>query len=325
VFEVVGCDSTAREDTEPRRYRFRAMAAGSSFLRARLGDLRILHRADLGAEHVARAIEAHRRNAERGREACEHWGPASSVSRVALRRDGGDLDLAVKWNHPRGSRAAVAEWLLGSRAARAVAGAEQLQGVGIAHPEAVAIAERRAPGRVLESFLLTHFLVGSTPLPALMPTLLAAPKRRRALAFELGRVVGVLHAAGLDHGDLKHSNLLVTADDRIALLDLDSLIPPRPPTWRRRVRALGQLEAYAIDLYPELPRTDRARVLRAYFEREPSLRVRRRALVSAVRAWVERRLARWQGRDRALHVYYPLAPRAPLAATVIDVRRSRCE
>jgi hypothetical protein len=301
------------------------MRAGSSFVLSRVGDLRILHRPGLGAELVARAIEAHRRNAERGREACEHWGPASSVSRIALRGDRGDLDLAVKWNHPRGSRAAVAERMRGSRAARAVAGAERLGGLGIAHPEAVAIAERRAPGRVIESFLLTRFLIGSTPLPALMPALLAAPKRRRALALEIGRVVGALHAAGLDHGDLKHSNLLVTADDRIALLDLDSLIPPRRPTWRRRVRALGQLEAYASDLYPQLPRTDRARVLRAYFEREPSLRPRRRALVRDVRAWVERRLARWQGRDRALHVYYPLAPRAPLAATVIDVRGSRCE
>jgi Lipopolysaccharide kinase (Kdo/WaaP) family len=301
------------------------MVAGSSFLRARVGDLRILHRAELAAEHVARAIEAHRRNAQRGREACEHWGPASSVSRIALRGDGGVLDLAVKWNHPRGLRAAVAEWLLGSRAARAVEGAERLAGLGVPHPEAVAIAERRAPGRVLESFLLTRFLVGSTPLPALMPTLLAVPKRRRALAFEIGRVVGSLHAAGLDHGDLKHSNLLVTADDRIALLDLDSLVPPRRPTWRRRVRALGQLEAYATDLYPNLPRTDRARVLRAYFEREPSLRAQRRRLALAVREWVERRLARWRGRDRELHIYYPLAPRTPLAATVVDVRSARCE
>ena len=301
------------------------MVAGSSFLRARVGDLEILHRAGLGPEYVARAIEAHRRNAERGREACEHWGPASSVSRIALRGDDGDLDLAVKWNHPRGARAAVAEWLRGSRAARAVAGAERLAGLGVAHPEAVAIAERRAPGRVIESFLLTRFLVGSTPLPALMPTLLAAPERRRALAFEIGRVIGALHAAGLDHGDLKHSNLLVTSDDRIALLDLDSLVPPRRPTWRRRVRALGQLEAYAIDLYPGLPRTDRARVLRAYFECEPALRAKRRALVRAVRAWVEQRLARWQGRDRTLHIYYPLAPRAPLAATVVDVRSARCE
>jgi tRNA A-37 threonylcarbamoyl transferase component Bud32 len=290
------------------------------FVRSRAGGLRILHRPDLAPEHVARAIEAHRQNADRGREFCEHWGPASSVSRVVLRREQGDLDLAVKWNHPRGSRAAVAEWLRGSRATRAVRGAEQLRGLGILHPEAVAIAERRRPGRLVESFLLTRFLAGSTPLPALMPELFAEPRRRRAVAFEIGRVVGSLHAAGLDHADLKHSNLLITAEDRVALLDLDSLIPPRWPTWKRRVRALGQLEAFACDLYPELPRSDRARVLCGYFEREPSLHARRRELIAEVRQWVLRRLERWSGRDRELHIYYPLAPRAPLAPTLVDLR-----
>src|SRR5262249_13953351 len=137
----------------------------------------------------------------------------------------------------------LGEALRGSRAARAIRGAERLRELGIPHPEAVAIAERRRPGRLLESFLLTRFLVGSAPLRALLPELLAAPRRRRAVAFEIGRVVGSLHAAGLDHGDLKHSNLLVVPGDRVALLDLDSLIPPRRPTWKRRVRALGQLEA----------------------------------------------------------------------------------
>jgi hypothetical protein len=291
-----------------------------AFASSRAGGLRILHRSDLAPEHVLRAIEAHRRNAERGREFCEHWGPSSSVSRVLLRSERGDLDLAVKWNHARGARASVTEWLRGSRAARAVTGSERLRPLGIAHPETVAIAERRRPGRVIESYLITRFLAGATPLPALMPQLFAAPSRRRAVAFEIGRVVGALHAAGLDHADLKHSNLLVTADDRIALLDLDSLVPPRRPTWRRRVRALGQLEAYASDLYPDLPRSDRARVLRGYFEREPALRARRRELVRDVRCWVAERLARWQGRDRALHIYYPLAPRAPLAATLVDLR-----
>ena len=296
------------------------MGGTGPFARSRAGDLRILHRRELAAEHVVRAIEAHRANAARGRDFCEHWGPASSVSRIALRREEGLLHVAVKWNHPRGLRAAATERLRGSRAARAMRGAARLAPLGIAHPETLAVVERRRRGRIEESFLLTRFLVGATPLPALMPELLAAPRRRRAVAFEIGRVVGSLHAAGLVHGDLKHSNLLVTADDRVALLDLDSLIPPRRPTWRRRVRALGQLEAYASDLYPALPRSDRARVLSAYLAREPALRARRRVLVADVRRWVEARLARWAGRDRTLHIHYPLAPRPPLAATVIDVR-----
>lgn len=134
-------------------------------------------------------------------------------------------------------------------------------------------------------------------------------------------MIGTLHAADLDHRDLKHSNLLVTADDRVALLDLDSLIPPRRPTWRRRVRALGQLEAYATDLYPGLPRSDRLRFLAAYLERDPRPAPRRRALVADVRRWVQRRLARWEGRDRALHIYYPMAPRSARPPTVVDLTR----
>src|SRR5258706_2919119 len=125
-----------------------ARGAKPAFVRSRAGGLRIRHLPDLAPEHVVRAIEAHRTNAARGREFCEHWGPASSVSRILLRRDEGDLDLAVKWNHARGSRAAAAEWLRGSRAARAADGAEQLRGLGIAHPEAVALAELRRPGRL---------------------------------------------------------------------------------------------------------------------------------------------------------------------------------
>ncbi|MEM7410699.1 MAG: lipopolysaccharide kinase InaA family protein [Myxococcota bacterium] len=289
------------------------------FVRSPAAGLVIRHRPELTARQVLAAIDAHRENAGRGREHCEHWGPASSVSRILLTSGSTAWDLAVKWNHPRGARAAFAERWRGSRAARAVAGARRLASLGIAHPETWAIAERRPWGRVEESFLLTGFLPGSLPLPAAMPELLRDASRRRRVADALGRALGRLHAADLDHGDLKHSNLLVTADDDIALLDLDSLDPPKAPTWRRRVRALGQLEAYTRDLYPELPRSDRARVLRAYFREDPRCAGRREALLSDVEAWVAERLRRWEGRDRQLHIYYPLAPRPALPPTRVDV------
>ena len=69
------------------------------------------------------------------------------------------------------------------------------------------------------------------------------------------------------------------------------------------------LEAYASDLYPELPRTDRLRFLRAYLERVPELSARRRELVDAVAVWVRARLADWSRRDRSESLRYPLAPR----------------
>jgi hypothetical protein len=275
----------------------------------RVGDLTIAHRADLAPALVVQAIARHRENAARRSEGCEHWGEASSVSRVVV-GDGEGFDLAVKWNHWRGPRGALSDRFYGSRARKAVAGADRLAAIGLDGPETLAIAERRRFGFVTESFLLTRFLADALPLPAAMPEIRRDPRRRRRLATRLGEAVGTLHAAGADHSDLKHSNLLVTADDRYVFLDLDTLVPPRAPSWRRRVRALGQLEAYAVDLYPWLPRTDRLRFLRAYLGHNPELAPRRRELVEAVRQWVERRIASWAKKDRSTHVHFPLAPRA---------------
>ena len=280
---------------------------------ARASGLAIRHRAELPAELVLRALEAHRRHDARGREACESWGPAASVSRVRLAPASGgpEVDLAVKWCRWRGLRGALSDRIHGSRAARALAGAEDLRPLGVPSPEPLAIAERRRLGLVRESFLITRFLANAAPLPAALPEIAASPRRRRALAGAVGDLVGSLHAAGIDHADLKHSNLLVGPGERVSLVDLDSLVPRRRPTWRRRVRAMGQLEAYATDLYPWLPRTDRARFLRAYLAHNPSLEGRQRELVADVRQWVERRLAEWSRKDRTGHIVFPLAPREP--------------
>jgi hypothetical protein len=293
-----------------------------AMLEARAAGLRIVHRPELRPQLVVQAIELHRENAARGREHCEHWGPGSSVSRVVLRGER-EFDLAVKWNHARGLRGSLSDTLHGSRAARAAAGADTLGALRMAHPETLAFAERRRLGCLVESYLITGFLADTEPLPVALAGLREAPARRRALVQAVGETIGRLHGAGLDHADLKHSNLLVTRDARVVLLDLDTLVPPRRPSWRRVVRALGQLEAFACDLYPWLPRTDRTRFLRAYFAKAPANAPRRRELVAAVRAWVEQRLERWEGRDRELHIYYPLAPRANRPCTIAAARGSQ--
>jgi len=286
-------------------------ARAQFFLEARVAGLRIAHRADLDPDLVVCAIRRHLVNTRTAREECETYGPASSVSRVEIRGPRGKVDLAVKWNHWRGLRGALSDSTLGSRAARAAAGAQCLAAVGIGHPETLAIAERRRLGLVTESFLLTRFIQGSAPLSAMAPGLRNDWRRRRALIARIGDVVGALHAAELDHTDLKHSNLLVTPGDGIALLDLDSVAVPRRITWQRRVRALGQLEAYARDLYPWLARSDRLRFLRAYLRRVPRVAARRRKLTADVARWAERRLASWAARKR--YIQYPLVPREPAA------------
>jgi len=284
-------------------------ARAQFFLEARVPGLRLAHRADLDPALVVRAIRRHIANARTARGECETYGPASSVSRVVMFGPRGDVDLAVKWNHWRGLRGALSDSVQGSRAVRAAAGAQRLAAVGIGHPETLAIAERRHLGFVTQSFLVTRFIDGSAPLSALAPELRHDARRRRALIVRIGDVVGTLHAAELDHSDLKHSNLLVTPGDDVALLDLDSVAVSRRITWKRRVRALGQLEAYARDLYPWLARSDRLRFLRAYLRRVPRIAARRRELTADVTRWAERRLASWAAQQRYIH--YPLVPREP--------------
>lgn len=293
-------------------------AADERFETSVRDGLRILHRSGVPASVVTQAIALHRENFSRGRDACEHWGPGSSVSHILIRGAAGSLDMAVKWNPWRGWRGALSDALHGSRARRALAASRRVAAVPLLQPEVLAVAERRHAGVVRESFLLTRFVAGADPLPVALARLRNARRERRSLARQLGETIGAMHAAGLDHRDLKHSNLLVDASGRIALLDLDALGSLRPLAWRRRVRALGQLEAFARDLYEWLPRSDRSRFLAGYLAAQPGLSPRRRRLVREVRRAAQRRLQRLSSRDRGAPRHFPLAPRDANPCTVAD-------
>jgi len=283
------------------------MRGQERFETQRVGALRVAHLPVVPASIVAEAIARHRENFREGREACLHWGPGSSVSRVRIPGASGAFDLAVKWNPWRGWRGALSDALHGSRGRRAVAASHRLAPTGLRHPEVLAFAERRRFGAVRESFLLTRFMEGADPLPVAMARLRKENGPRRALAGAVGELVGALHAAGLDHRDLKHSNLLVDGAG-LALLDLEALGTLAPLAWRRRVRALGVLEAFARDLYPWLPKSDRARFLRGYLRAEPGVAPRERELVRDALRAAERRLARWARREREGARHFPLAP-----------------
>lgn len=184
-----------------------------------------------------------------------------------------------------------------------------VSGLGLHAPRTWAIAESRKAGLVVESFLLTGFCSGADPLPAAAPRFRADRRRRSALASRLGGTLGRLHAADLDHRDLKHSNLLVTADDLLVLVDLDSFARPRRMRWRLRVRALGQLEAYARDLYPWLGGSDRLRFLRAYVEETGLDATEYSRLRRDVESWAQRRLSEWADQPRPDRERFPMAPR----------------
>jgi hypothetical protein len=292
--------------------------ADERFVSHRIGELQIAAARELPPAIAAQAIALHRANAERGRDACLKWGPGSSVSHVRIRSAAGEYDLAVKSNPWRGLRGALSDALHGSRAARALRGARRIAAAGLRQPQVLAIAERRAGGLVRESFLVTRYARGAEPLPVAMARLRDARDARRALLRRLGRAIGRLHAAGLDHGDLKHSNLLVDAQGEFAFLDLEALRELSPFAWRKRVRALGQLEAFARDLYPWLPERERVCFRAGYLRAQPELSARRGALFSAARSAGERRSARLAKRPRSAERHFPLAPRDTHPCTVAD-------
>ena len=68
--------------------------------------------------------------------------------------------------------------------------------------------------------------VEGTPLNIAVENMLDDPPRLRALATQWVEVVRSLQRAGVAHGDLQHGNLLVRANDSIALVDLDGVWVP---------------------------------------------------------------------------------------------------
>jgi tRNA A-37 threonylcarbamoyl transferase component Bud32 len=219
---------------------------------------------------------------------------ASSVVRARLGAD----EVVVKRFRWRGLRRALGEKLYGSRVARSLEGAARVRALGLSTPAVVAVAERRSLGLVREGVLVTRFLGEARSLPEELRRLDGAPRRARRIASSLGRAIGALHAAGVHHPDLKASNLLVLPDLSIAFVDLDCLVPPRPLSWERRVRALGQLEAYARYLAPWVCGSTRAAFLAAY-ARTTDLRgapEKVAELAGGADAWATAKVRTWEGR-----------------------------
>ncbi len=68
--------------------------------------------------------------------------------------------------------------------------------------------------------------VEGTPLNIAVENMLDDPPRLRELAMQWVEVVRSLQRAGVAHGDLQHGNVLIRANDSIALVDLDGVWVP---------------------------------------------------------------------------------------------------
>jgi len=103
-----------------------------------------------------------------------------------------------------------------SRAFRAYRNAYHLELLGIATPRPVAAAEQRCGRVLLRSYLVTEEIAGATDLRT-------AEELDVEIAWNAGKLIGQLHAAGFAHGDLKETNIVWDKSGKVSLLDLDGL------------------------------------------------------------------------------------------------------
>jgi hypothetical protein len=261
----------------------------------------ITHRPDLPAAAVLRHVREHRERALAGTSEVLKTGSTTATAKGTLETPDASIPVATKWYRWRGLRRALGNVFYGSRVSRALGGVHRVRSLGLASPETLAVAERSAMGLVREGVLITEFLSGARSLQEELCHLAGAPAETRVLAEALGRELGSLHAAGVSHSDLKISNIMVCpGGPRLSWIDLDGLIPPRRLTWPRRVRALGQIEAYTRYLAPWIPNRARVWFMSAYGSHDASVTPKRRALVSEAKAWAAAKLMAWDAREVTL-------------------------
>ncbi|SHE71624.1 3-deoxy-D-manno-octulosonic acid kinase [Modicisalibacter ilicicola DSM 19980] len=117
---------------------------------------------------------------------------------------------------------------------------------GLPVPQPIAGLVRRH-GPSYEAALLTVRLIGARTLAELLP------EADAALLERVGTTIRRFHRAGLDHVDLNARNLLVTADGRVWLIDLDRCRLRRPGRWQQA--NLARLERSLARFSPDDART----------------------------------------------------------------------
>jgi hypothetical protein len=273
----------------------------------------ITHHPNLDGADVAAHVRAHLARVQAGTSDDLKTGKKTSTARGSLKQGDETLEVATKWYQWRGLRRAFGDGLYGTLVERAVGGATLVTGAGLHTPEVVAVAERREFGLVRDSMLITTFLGDARTLQEELQHLAGQREAACTLARLLGTDVGKLHVAGINHSDMKVSNVMVCPGPSLSWIDLDALIPRRRLTQRRRVRALGQLEAYSRYLGPWITRTARVHFWRAYAAADPSVVERRREILAEVQVWAAAKIAAWKARSWEIDFREPAEDPQPIS------------
>lgn len=150
-----------------------------------------------------------------------------------------------------------------SRARRAFRHGLRLEGCGIATPRVLAAADCRCWCWPVAAYLITEEIPGAKTLARFLAEEGHLP---RLVVERLAELIALLHCHGFSHRDLKPTNLLLDADLRPWLIDLDGLSRPVRLSERRVVLDLVRL-AVGVEGYAGVVRRSGFRFLRRYCER----------------------------------------------------------
>jgi tRNA A-37 threonylcarbamoyl transferase component Bud32 len=234
------------------------------------------------------AIRADQRAALAARDARVCKSDArSSVTAIAV----AGQRVFVKETPFRGVARALADVLRGSAGFRAWRAGHGLAARRIGAALPLAFGERRVLGVPVASWVVLEDLRPAAPASFALETGAAAAEE---ILDALARLAIALHRAGVDHGDLKGTHVLLQRTPSCLeprLIDLEGVRFPRRLREARRLHALAELNASLPDDYPA---TLRRRAFRRYAAALPFRGGSQRALARVVRESRARK-HRWTG------------------------------
>jgi tRNA A-37 threonylcarbamoyl transferase component Bud32 len=156
-------------------------------------------------------------------------GRTCYVSRVAWN----GKDVVVKRYNHKGLIHSLRHTIKRSRARRGWLHAHRLRMLNIATPRPLAYVEQRKGPLLWKSYLVTEYVEGQRLYDFLRDSKIGQEERSRVT----GKVKELLNRLGehrISHGDLKHSNILITDNDPV-LTDLDGMkVHKQNWTYQRR-------------------------------------------------------------------------------------------
>jgi tRNA A-37 threonylcarbamoyl transferase component Bud32 len=189
----------------------------------------------------------------------------AEVYRCTVEIEGKAVKLYVKEYLSRSTLDLIKHLLRPSRAMRAFKAGLMLEANGLHAPETAAVLEKRS-GLVCRNILVTREMNNARALYTFFESPRASGDTGlRPMIKELGRTIGLMHAKGISHGDLRGGNLFVSNEAsglRFYFIDNERTTCHRHLPTRRRIKNLVQLNM----LQYSIRSTDRMRFYKGYLE-----------------------------------------------------------